>query len=642
MNKKWHLWRWLALASILLGIVLAIFQPTFSGSGNMSDFTWQVILLRFFTFPPICFFAFALLVLLLQSARIILRWLFTWRAAKWFLRTLVVLMVLVALFYVEENWRGKRAWENYKREWEAKGEKFDFASFIPPPVPDDQNFALTPIVASCYSRVMDNNGHRIEPENTNVVNRLKMDIYRTGLSTGTNLALGNWQKGNLTDLKAWQTYYRTMFITNRSEMGMPPPLPPNYVRRLSPDDTNATEEVIALATNEFPFTMQPQSPAADVLFALSKYDSAIEELRRASQLPFSRFPLNYTTNNPAEIIFPHWESLKSCSSVLRLRAIAELDDGQTDNALADVRLMLYLASSIRHEPIEESFELQMSLVNLAIQPVWEGLARRQWSTDQLATLEQDLAGIDAVKDYGFAMRAGLAFNLRSLEYLRMERTANSITDMNGDIHWLPTLAYRLSPSGWFYLNEQATAMAFDAALPTTADAEQRILSPEISERFGNVEGLERRWHLIPDNIYWSFIPPLPREAKNSARIQAGVDMARIACALERYRLTSGIYPEKLDALVPQYIEKIPRDIINCQPPHYRRSTDGKFILYSVGWDGKDDDGVPEDFKTFFQLKPAGDWVWQYPQKLNHQGTKAPSLFLLCVFVSWWLRNLSFI
>jgi len=34
---------------------------------------------------------------------------------------------------------GKRAWEKFKGEQEAKGERLDFASFVPPPVPDDQN-----------------------------------------------------------------------------------------------------------------------------------------------------------------------------------------------------------------------------------------------------------------------------------------------------------------------------------------------------------------------------------------------------------------------------------------------------------------------------------------------------------------------
>ncbi len=47
-------------------------------------------------------------------------------------------------------------------------------------------------------------------------------------------------------------------------------------------------------------------------------------------------------------------------------------------------------------------------------------------------------------------------------------------------------------------------------------------------------------------------------------------MARMAIALERYRLAHGEFPESLDALAPQFMEKIPHDIINGQPLHYRR------------------------------------------------------------------------
>jgi len=297
---------------------------------------------------------------------------------------------------------------------------------------------------------------------------------------------------------------------------------------------------------------------------------------------------------------------------LRLRAVAELDNGQTDKALADVRLILYLAGSIHHEPIEESFEVQTALVDQAVQPVWEGLARRQWSADQLAALEQDLAGIDAAKGYDYAMRAGLAFNLGTIEYLRTARMANSLTDWNDKIMWLPTLGYRLSPSGWFYLNERATALLFEAALPTAAEAEQQVISPAIYERVRHAEGLARRPHPIPDSLWLAFVPPLALEAMHCARVQAGVDLARTACALERYRQARGSYPEKLDGLAPQFIESLPHDIINGQPLHYRRTDAGKFVLYSVGWDGKDDGGVPEAGKLFLEVNPKGDWVWQYP------------------------------
>ena len=48
------------------------------------------------------------------------------------------------MFYAEEDWRGKSAWKNCKRELEAKGAVLDWDKYIPPPVADDQNFFKAP------------------------------------------------------------------------------------------------------------------------------------------------------------------------------------------------------------------------------------------------------------------------------------------------------------------------------------------------------------------------------------------------------------------------------------------------------------------------------------------------------------------
>ena len=60
---------------------------------------------------------------------------------------LVWLASLIALFYAVENWRGQRAWKNFQKKMAAKGEPLNLAAYIPPPVPDDQNFAMTPFLA---------------------------------------------------------------------------------------------------------------------------------------------------------------------------------------------------------------------------------------------------------------------------------------------------------------------------------------------------------------------------------------------------------------------------------------------------------------------------------------------------------------
>ncbi len=75
------------------------------------------------------------------------------------------------------------------------------------------------------------------------------------------------------------------------------------------------------------------------------------------------------------------------------------------------------------------------------------------------------------------------------------------------------------------------------------------------------------------------------------------------------RLVHGSFPESLDALAPQFIAKVPHDLIGGEPLKYRRAADGAFMLYSVGWNEKDDGGVALTFGKSSELnKDKGDWV----------------------------------
>jgi hypothetical protein len=112
------------------------------------------------------------------------------------------------------------------------------------------------------------------------------------------------------------------------------------------------------------------------------------------------------------------------------------------------------------------------------------------------------------------------------------------------------------------------------------------------------------------------IPALASSSARAAQAQAAVNLARIACALERYRLSQGKYPETLDALMPQYSKRLPHDVINGQPFKYHGTKDGQFVLYSIGWNEVDDGGETVSAKG---SKPTvdwkrGDWVWRYPAK----------------------------
>src|SRR5687768_17319476 len=77
-------------------------------------------------------------------------WLFRWRTVGILLFFVAVLITLGGVVHIVENWRGKRKWEAYRRTLVAQGVKLDLAAFIPPPIPDEQNFAATPFFAELF------------------------------------------------------------------------------------------------------------------------------------------------------------------------------------------------------------------------------------------------------------------------------------------------------------------------------------------------------------------------------------------------------------------------------------------------------------------------------------------------------------
>jgi len=97
------------------------------------------------------------------------------------------------------------------------------------------------------------------------------------------------------------------------------------------------------------------------------------------------------------------------------------------------------------------------------------------------------------------------------------------------------------------------------------------------------------------------IPNFSRALEVAARTQTSLSEAMLVCALERYRRIHGQYPDSLDLLVPEFAEKLPHDLIGGQPLKYRRVPNGKFLLYSVGWNEQDDGGNAD--------KDKGDWIW---------------------------------
>lgn len=486
---------------------------------------------------------------------------FTWRTLRRVLIVLVALVTLAVALATEENWRARRAWENYKAELEAKGEHFDMDSFIPKPTPPDQNFAMTPFLAHLQDyKMVDGSPQWNDP---NALAKMKAvsiegsDDYRK-----ESPSPGDWRREEFCDLAKWQAFYR--------------------------NNTN------------FPTNPNPQSPAVDVLFALRKFDPVFSELQAASERPYAVFPFYHDLQLNTE----RFTECKRLVRLISLRATAELEANQSTEALKDVKVCLTLSKLLQHEPLLISQLVRISLIEVSIQPIWEGLARHRWTDEQLQELQKEFAEIQPLDDYPFVMRGERAFGNGVMEQYRAGH-------LPGNISFGPLSKF--VNKAVLYHNQVALNRLMEGfALPVVDVTEHRVF-PERCDRNSISSIISKR---NPYNkLAWMSVAAYVKVPIRFARVQTSVDLATAATALERYRLAHGEYPESLSPLSSAF-GKLPNDVISGQPLKYRRTQEGQFILYSIGWDGTDDGGkvAAKQSGAMDLQEEKGDWVWQYPAK----------------------------
>jgi hypothetical protein len=456
---------------------------------------------------------------------------------RWSAIILAGLTILTVLFYAEENWRGKRAWENYQREQEAKGVVMDWNKYIPPPVPDEQNFFKSP------------------------------------------------------KMQEW-------FVKNQSA------LTNELTRRLVNVDTTATN------LNE----------AASVKYLAwsDQFAPQFDLIREALKRPYARMDGDYSL--PDQQPIPNFVAVRIVAQTLAQRSKCDLLIGQPDKALQELALMHDMCRLLEAAPTGKPMTLVSAMINVAVTGLYvntlaTGLESRAWTESQLAALQKQLAEIDLAPFVIGAFACEPAGSASWLEHHKPSEFFNLSFIVTGSkrpetlwdkIRSLRGRWWDYVPHGWLYqnlvhyrkLSDEIHASLIDKnglVTPKKADREARMLEAKLDH-----PGLF-------DLISTIAIPNYSKALQTFAFNQTKANEAQIVCALERYRLVHGNYPETLDTLTPQFIEKIPVDIIGGQPLHYRSTDDGKFLLYSVGWNETDDDGLSG---ALADVK-RGDWVWQY-------------------------------
>jgi hypothetical protein len=558
------------------------------------------------------------------------------------------LATMLAVFYAVENWRGQRAWEKCRREQEAKGEVLDWNALIPAPVPDEQNIYKAPKMAEWFVKkswaeafpggpsksgntnasfslaphqdakavpvrvadvdVVPSNGP-LPPGKADAVFRFDDSASREQVAKLLRENIGPCAEGATgCGLVARPLDQITpLHLVVQTDTALTTKALDDF---LSPSLSHF--QVAPAGSNTFRVSLKPSVYVVAEYLALSQPAVPdLDLLREALKRPCARMDSDY--QRPFERPIPNFVRMRTVAQMLSQRAQCYLLLGQSEAAWHELALVRDMCRLLEGKPASDCPTLVEAMIDVAIsglytQVIADGLRLHAWREPELAAMQKQLTDISLLPLVRAAFVAERAASCRTLETYPPAELKKLFFFGPRDLGlWekLKNPAYLLitfAPRGWMYQNI-CTGALLDQLFLDSFDLPNNQVLPRKADGIKNQ--IETTFSGFSPYTFLAAMttPNFVRAVQTMGRNQTLANEAFLACGLERYRLARGQYPETLEALVPQFAEKLPHDIVGGQPLKYHRAADGRFVLYSVGWNEKDDGGIPGNTIS------EGDWVW---------------------------------
>lgn len=379
-----------------------------------------------------------------------------------------------------------------------------------------------------------------------------------------------------TDLPAWVAY----------ERGKPPLAEMSRVmgnwRQGTPSDLNAIYGILGKGSRSGP-DAESKAAAGLILDTLKVIQPDLDAVdaaaldRPQSQIGFGNFML------------PSFRALRFFSRALALRAEAEIELGRSDDAFRDVYASLRLAEGAERFPHHISLLMSNVIVTLSLQPLWEGCVKGSWSDGQLKSFQELCSRNHPLRELPTAFAAGRA--AYAVGYVKDSRRP----------FWMP--------EGWWEINVvRFFELHAGGGDPDWFDADrERIDLASVEQSDDLMDRLKSSYSpfdwLIRHEAWGTQIAVLAAFEHNQFAV------ARVACALERYRLLHGRFPADLSGLVPAVLESVPPDVIDGKPLRYQCATGEHLRLYSIGLSGVDPHLLLRKKVSAEWATKEGYWGW---------------------------------
>ncbi len=324
---------------------------------------------------------------------------------------------------------------------------------------------------------------------------------------------------------------------------------------------------------------------------LSNNAVALRLVHQASTLSRSRYPIDWSNN--LVFGFSGLNQAHQLMPLLKAEAVMLSDSGDPAGAIESIIVLFRLAHTLSEEPFLaaqwirhwnqgttcstlERLLNQHALRAADLQRLQELAVRAQGEPDFTRVLAGqralDADAFNAPLNRFLQRWASPGWNLRGPQQVSLIGLVSALLHASG-ITEKDFLFYLEAMEQWMTVSR----LAYPEKLARTKALEKRVQ-----------EQLAAR----PLFVYSRqlFASRLVLETTRAERL-ASLRAAQTALAVEQYRREhEGGLPDKLDELVPKFLEVIPKDPFDGQPLRYKRLEVG-YAVYSVGADQKDDGAV---------------------------------------------------
>jgi hypothetical protein len=319
---------------------------------------------------------------------------------------------------------------------------------------------------------------------------------------------------------------------------------------------------------------------AQIRQTLAGTEDALALARQAAAMPGCRFPVDWEAG--AGALFPHYPKLRSLARLLAAHAVVSAQDGRSGEAVADLEAVVGLAHHCG-EPVLIGQLIQYACLSVGCEALRQVLEGGSLDEEQARHLAQTLAQVDLYGPLERALMTERTFGLWGFDLWRRDsqQLLSVVQGTEDDRPFFPDrigeIVMRCAPISKmdeaFYLRYMAEKVAL-------ARQHRHIPQPGLSPE----EDIPR-YALISHIITPVFDSVHNKRDETIARLR----LAQWALALDVYHQQHGRYPDGLQEADALLDWGLLHDPFTEQPFVYRQQGGG-YLLYSVGVNGRDDEG----------------------------------------------------